>query len=410
MKKFIFALASLALISSANAASDSSDVKFNAEMWIKYFANKNVGGVKTSTDTYWTQRTKVGAHWTKGDDLGAQVTLLTGTIWGADAITKSTDTGLGYVGDSADVYEAWVFWKPTDNMVVKAGRGAMDLADGTVVSKNDNELHPYAFDGIMAAYYTEPVAFNFFGVKGYDNSLKVVSPATNWADINFYGLSLDARNLPEVLKMANLTVMQQQSFGVGGITSQKTRYSVTLKGDVSGFDYRGTYAAYTGKDKNGSTTTDHKGNMYDVEAGYTFRDMMNFRLSALYHQDSAQSGTTDNYDAFFYDVHNNAGLMDIIKWGNLKYFKIGASVEPVEMTTVGLAYYDFKLNKKSSGGPNAGLAGTGDKIGSEIDVFASKQLSNGATFGLRYGQFKPEAAAPNDETISQYFADAKFTF
>jgi hypothetical protein len=430
MKKLFFALASFALISSAHAASDTSDVKFNAEMWFKYYSNKNADFADSGTNTYWTQRTKMGAHWSKGDDLGAQVTLLSGVVWGsgdaARSATVTTNNGLNYVGQGIDVYEAWAFWKAMDNLVIKVGRGAMDLADGTVVSKNDDRLHPYTFDGILGAFYTEPAAFNFFGVKGNDSSTadELGTFAANDQEVNFYGLSVDLRNLPEVLKMVNIHVLEEKAYGLGGAADvhvSRLRYGLTLKGDVSGFDYRGTYAAYSGKQNINTTSTDIdlKGNMMDLEAGYTLKDVMGLRISALYHKDSGdESGSTDenkHYDSFFYDEHNNAGLMDVLKWGNLKYFKIGASVEPMEMVNVGLDYYSFSktVDTDTVTVHNAAAGVSGEsKVGSEWDLHATKKVSNGTVFGLRYSMFTPDEAnfGSGAKKESQMYADAKFTF
>src|SRR5690606_20659827 len=126
---------------------------------------------------------------------------------------------------------------------IKAGRGALDLADGTVVAKNDWEQLPYTFEGVYGAYFTEWANIGLFGVKGMTDGGSDVAP-----DVNFYGVSFDFKNLPEWLKMANLHVLQSKATAT--VTNDKEsvlRYGITLKGDSSGIDYRVTYAGQTGE-------------------------------------------------------------------------------------------------------------------------------------------------------------------
>jgi hypothetical protein len=376
----------------------------------------------------------MGAHWSKGDDLGAQVTLLNGTVWGNNngaTAAVTTNNGQGYVGKGVDVYEAWAFWKAMDNLVVKVGRGAMDVGDGTLISKNDDMLHPYAFDGVLGAFYTEFAAINFFGVKGSDTSTAdqfnapTLNPAGGPTEVNFYGIGIDLRNLPEVLKMVNVNILQEKGYGMlttlaGGAPIATTdghvtriRYSATVKGDVAGFDYRGTYAGYKGKLEGTGDSADLNGSMYDLGVGYTLKDVMGLHFGALYHKDSG-GDATKHYDGFFYDHHNNGGLMDVVTWGNLTYWKIGASVEPMEMLNVGLDYYAFSPTDKSdvvttSAGTSAVDA---SKIGTEWDLHVDKKLSNGTMLGARYSMFSPDstAFAANNETQKQIYAEAKFSF
>src|SRR5690606_12929283 len=116
---------------------------------------ENEGGAKSANQNDTAQRTKISATMTKGDDLTATVTLLNAATWGNTG--TSNTSGNMVAGDqdySTYVYEAFVFWKAMDNFAIKAGRGALDLADGTVVAKNDWEQLPYTFEGVYGAYFT----------------------------------------------------------------------------------------------------------------------------------------------------------------------------------------------------------------------------------------------------------------
>lgn len=417
MKKLLFAFMSLALISAASAQ-EGADIKWNGEFRFRFAGNENVDFSKNSWDNATAQRTKIGATFTKGEDLTATVTLLSAATWGNEGATNTSGDMLAAGAESnVYVYEAFAFWKAMDNFALKIGRGALDLADGTVVAKNDYEQTPYTFEGAYGVYFTEWANIGLFGVKGMND----VSATT--ADINFYGLSVDVKSLPEWLKMANFHVMESKATGVGGaaqVADEKTRVGVTLKGDSHAVDYRATYAMYTGK-RTVSAPGDHKASMLDAEVGYTLPDIMNLRVAALYHMDSgddnAATGDIESYDPFFYDTHNNAGFMDLIGWGNSTYLKVGASVEPMEMTKVGVDYYMFQKTEENdsvydtSHTAITAVTASGTDVGTEIDVWATKALSNGAELNARIGMFAADKALGADaKDVTDFSLGATFRF
>lgn len=415
MKKLLFAFASLALISNA-VAQDGADMKWNAEMRFRFNGVENAGMAEKSWDNETRQRTKLGVTMTKGEDLTATVTLLAASTWGNSGNgNTSGDFTEATAESNVYVYEAFAFWKAMDNFALKIGRGALDLADGSVVAKNDYEQTPWAFEGVYGVYFTEFANIGVFGVKGMNDD------STNDADINFYGASFDFKNLPEWLKMANFHLLQSKANGLAGtgVADEKLRLGLTLKGDTSGVDYRATYAMYSGEQTSGATTTDNEASMIDAEVGYTLPDMMNMRIHALYHTDTGEDSGSDNtrYDAFFYEQHANAGLMDILDWGNLTYIKLGVALEPAEMTKVGIDYYMFTATEKADttvGTTNAGTVttgGTDDELGSEIDIWATKTLSNGVDLNARIGMFQAgDAFGANPEDVTDFSLGATFRF
>lgn len=417
MKKLLFAFASFALVSSA-FAQDGADMKWNSELRFRFTGTENAGFNKASTDTATVQRTKIGATMTKGEDLTATVTLLQAATWGNAATAGNTSGELtaGDTDNDVSVYEAFVFWKAMDNVALKIGRGALDLADGSVVAKNDWEQRPYAFEGVYGAYFTEWANIGLFGVKGMNDD------ATNNPDINFYGLSVDVKNLPEWLKMLNVHALQSKATNVDAtdLSDEKLRLGVTLKGDVSAVDYRATYAMYTGEQADAGTTTDHKASMMDLEVGFTMADVMNMRIHGLYHTDSGEKtgGDLEGYDPFFYEKHANAGLMDLIGWGNSTYMKVGIALEPAEMTKVGADYYMFTktesadsvYNNSHSAITAIGTA-SGDDVGTELDLWATRALSNGAELNARIGMFSADnALGANAEDVTDFSVGATFKF
>ena len=91
--------------------------------------------------------------------------------------------------------------------------------------------------------------------------------------------------------------------------------------------------------------------MFDLMVGYGLPETMGLKVSAGYHMDSGDDtadGTQNQYQTLYYDKHNYAGLMDVLRWGNLSYWNINASMMPMEDIEVGLGYYMF--SKTKSGG------------------------------------------------------------
>ncbi len=417
MKKLLFVAAGLMIMSSAMAQS-GADVKINGELRARFTGQENTPTGENSWDNETSQRTKIGFNFTKSEDLMAHVTLLAAGTWGNEGTTNTSGQLTSDTDANVIVYEAFAFWKAMDNFSVRLGRGVLELADGSVVAKNDYMNKPYSFEGALGTYYHEMMDLNVFAVKGMNDTT-----TTNSADVNFYGVSVNLKVAPEYLKMFNIHALQSKATGIGGFTGAKDerlRLGLTLAGDMSGIDYRGTYAMQKGETVVTGTTTDSKASMYDLEVGYTLKDVMGLRVSGIYHNDTGDStgGDDETYDSFYYDSHKNAGLMDIVGWGNLNYIKLGVAVEPAEMLTAGLDYYMFKKSEKADDIYGAGngviaLAGasTDDDIGSEIDLWAKKTLSNGAEIVARYGMFQAgDAWGTGKEDVSQYSVEATFRF
>lgn len=431
MKKLLFAFTSFALATSA-FAQEGADIKWNAEMRFRFTNTENTPTAKSSNDNQVDQRNKIGATLTKGDDLTATVTLLNAATWGTEGSAGSTGGSMADDNDNDSglyVYEAFALWKAMDNLALKVGRSSIEIADGSVVSKNDWEQEPTSSESLSATYFTEWANIAAIGVRAMNDTFNGTNgdTVTNTNDIEYYGLMFDFKNLPEALKLVNLHALVSKASGLaaGTIKDSKTRIGLTVKGDVSGFDYRGTYAMYNGENENTGVKTDHKASMYDVELGYTLADLMNMRFHVLYHSDTGEKtgGDITRYDPFFYEKHNNAGKMDIIGWGNLTYLKAGIALEPVEMTKVGVDYYMFTRTEKGDNTyGQAGAAGgygsiiaagatNDDEIGSEIDVWATKMLSNGTELNARIGMFQAgDAFGAAKEDVTQASLGATFRF
>jgi hypothetical protein len=435
MKKLIALIAVLSYVPFAHAA--EGDWTHSGEYRLQYFNNENDQANPLSggdTDQFARQRTKLNTTVRAGEKMTFNLGLVHNASWGSNADQTPNDVvntdGLNTSTASNTnnlllVNEAYASWQASDEVTVKAGRISQTLADGSVVSANEWEPVQKAFDAVGAMYDLEQVRLAAFAVTGAQGNLSKNSYG------NFYGIAADWKTLPAFLKMAHLHYIQvsrdEASYVLNGAPAtldkeSATRIGLTLAGDTAGVDYKATYAMYTGENDASGTKTDIDASMMDLEVGYSMPAVMNLRVHAGYHSDSGDSsagGDNETYSGFHYNTYQNAGLMDVVGWGNLTYMRAGVALSPMEDLTVGLEYLMFEKTEKgdsvySTAGNGATVAGAGvaneDDIGTELDLVVTKKYSNNFAIQARYGQFAPGDAWANDDTFTQYYLETKLSF
>ncbi|MCM2280872.1 MAG: alginate export family protein [Bdellovibrionaceae bacterium] len=442
MKRLVLLAAAFGVAAGANAA-DDVEMKHSGEFRLRYVNEMNPSGVKDAKDSSanFTHRFKWNITARKGENLQAFLGLLHGADWGVDAGDGSTNPGVANDDAQLVVNRAWGWWKTSDALSFKFGRMGLEIADGSFFSENDWEAVPTAHEGVVGMWDMDFAKISLFGLKTDEFGYQLGGARTADAERNMYGVSLDFKNMPEAIKMANLLVMQEMrdetgaAVGTGATNAQ--RIGVTVGGDASNIMYKATLGFRMGKSKDRTTpvTYDLNSNMYDLMVGYSMPETMGLKISAGYHMDSGDktSSATKNeaWDPGYYDVHNYAGLMDVVGWGNLTYWNLAVSMMPTDSIEAGLAYYMFSksestgninlldLQSNASGNTffnGGGVAGATDKdIGSELDVYANKSYDGGFKIGARYGMFMPgkslkDLAPKRDQTASQLFLQASMSF
>lgn len=437
MRKLLAIVSVLALGQAANAESNfstSAEYRTRVQNDMNTSAAKN-GGV---TQNEWEHRLKVGLGYNLGEKLSLNTTLIHNSIWGQEGAlgtTGATDMGgiRNGVGDDQNmllVNEAYATWAISDSTSLRFGRGSFTVADGSVISENDWERNPYAFEGAMITHDMEFGRLSGFFVKFADFARG--TNAIEDPEVNAYGLSLDIKAVPDAIKMLNLHAIKvnQDELDASAMAGQDImRYGVTVGGETSGVDFNFTYAMVSGEHVSERATggsaanQDISSTMMDLKLGYTLEDVMGLRVGFDYHTDSGSSSATkdETYDSFYYQMHQNAGKMDIFRWGNLTYMGVNLSVKPMENTTVGVDYYIFSRTEKKDNTVNLGRNANGfagvlvadeDDLGTEIDVWASHKYDNGLEIKARYSMFTAGDAYKGsaEDTYSLAFLEAKATF
>ena len=407
MNKLIALIAVLGFAGSANAA-DGADFSHSGEFRLKYKADVtrdfNEADTEGEVEQSYSQRLRWGTDVRAGEKMTGHFTLVHNAKWGSNPDQTPDDTFEGVYtasnNNSLLVNEAYMTWMASDAWMIKAGRGSFTMADGRVVSSNDYEDVSTAFDGAVASWDQEFARISFFGVRGAD-----FGAFDNNAASNFMGFAADIKTLPGFLKSANVHYVQAKTDGSTALTTalgadrkkDMTMAGFSVAGDAAGFDYRANYEMQSG-DEGTATETDISANMMDLEFGYSLPEMMSSRFHVGYHMDSGTPGTgatkNETYDGFYYDKHNNAGLMDVVGWGNLTYMRAGFTLSPMEDLTVAAEYFMFTQTEKDGdnsvkGAVRPDVDADEDALGTELDLTVTKKYSNNFKISGSYRMFSP---------------------
>ena len=403
MKKLLAVLAIVAISGSfAKAEDKGTEFKFGGQVRERFSWENNPTFLSSNGDneSHFAQRNQFHVNAISGDRFQAYFNLLHTAWWGATgAVPNNMSTastsgagvpnnfGLNLQSNALQVHEAWLWWKATDMLSIRAGRMSAGYGDGYIMSKNDWLDNPFNFEGLMARMSFDFMDLDFGGAKIADGGMTNPSTPSNVAtasaigatqatntdsEANVYAVYASIKNMPEVLKTVDVALIQMTgdtgaggtsksgiafapdfSTGNSGATTLAGSYGLTtiathLKGDVAMVDYRLDAAFQTGKQKGtttvatGATAADvtFAANMFDLEAGFNFPEFMKARVSLGYHQDTGNDSTdsTQNhaYQPLFYEQHETVGYMDFFGFGNLTDIYMKVSVQPEETSTYGL--------------------------------------------------------------------------
>lgn len=241
-----------------------------------------------------------------------------------------------------EVYGVWNF---ADAFEFKFGTFSMDWANGSVFATNFWESTPTTFDGVSLAYDAGMVKVTYAELNRNNAETEKIE-----------ALAIDFMSLPAVAKTAHLFYVKKDTL---------SKYGAVVAGDVEIFNYDLTYAS----DKDGDVTA----TMMNAKIGVDILGMG--QVIATYHKDEA------GYESLAYDKHASAGLMDINTWGGdegLTYYTVGYIHSLDDASAIGVMYHDFKETD------------SGDKLGTEIDAYASHKYNDVLTATVRYGKYTPE--------------------
>lgn len=412
MKKQLLAMAcSVACAAPAFAA--DAEIDHSGEFRARYnYANQADFTEDQGSGSFWEQRFLVGVNYRANEKFAAYLELLQQSVWGNDIGATPAENPGRFDGNNTEnqvlAYQAYGSWMIADGLMAKFGRMVVEDGNGLVLGQDDWQQVPYSWDGGSLAYDADFASLNLTGLKlsdrGFDfdsNGTDDVKTDTEW---NVYILSADIKNLPDVIKDVHIHAIQSsyQNGAAGTATTgaDSLRLGLTLGGVVSLVDYSVSYETHSGETRVSGTGSDTDGNMIDAEVGFNFESFMNSRAYVRYHVDSGTSGSdNETYDSFFYNTHANAGLLDILAFGNLTWMSLGYELKPSDSLQLGLHYHMFTKTEKddnyyvvdtSSINGRTGVTSTGeDDLGSEIDLVATHKYDEDFQIQAILGFFQP---------------------
>lgn len=474
MKRFALAVAACAVAHSAVAADEvefkmSGELRTRYENWMTPTASSSNAGSLSGVKG----RARLGVTARRGERLQMMISLLHGSQFGSSAANNTDTTSAAYASTDQNqlaVARAWGWWKAGDNLTFKVGRMGVEIGDGLVFSENDWEQTPTMLEGLTAVYDMDFARLSIYALKTAKfnrvngTAQGSTSGAPSWdPEQNIYMLSFDFKNLPEVLRMANVHIAQisrdqttvtsgnadlMGSGAAAGAALNAQRVGATVAGETKGFTYNLTGAYVFGNAKTTGTNLGLAGdtsfalnqNMVDVALGYRLPEVMGLKFGIGYHRDSGSNNvrsstnatgdtTLSGYDPLFYARHGSSGLMDVVRFGNLSFYKASFAMTPIEDLEAGVAYYVFSRTEKGANssrnvfGANyfslQGSPESGD-IGSELDVFVNKSYDGNFRIGAHWGMFMPDAylksatgmyaSGRQDQTIMQAMLQATMAF
>jgi hypothetical protein len=450
----LFTCVFLALGARAHAAEDV-EIKQSGDFRVRYLNDLNSTGLNDSpgqqADTTARLRYNISAR--KGETLQAYVTGIFASQFGAEnspdgSFTKTANQNL------ITVNRAWAWWKATNSLTFKVGRFGIEFADGAVFSENEWQNNPTSHEGLQIAWDLDVLKLNLYAVKTNEyrqgtsltagSAGPIVGAPSSDPERNFYMLTADLKNLPEALKTANIHLIQTTSDAVtdgtpagSGVARGKDNWQhlgLTVGGDASHVLYKFTGAFQTGKLSTVTAganpgNTDFTANMFDVMVGYSMPDTAGLKFSAGFHRDSGNStgaSKQKQYQTLYYDRHAYAGLMDVVRWGNLTYWNLNASVMPKDDLEFGLGLYMFTRTEKGAGSTTTfgeryssltGATAASDQgaLGSEVDLYAEKTYEGSFKIGARLSAFLPgtylkDGTPSRDKMMSEGMVQAQMMF
>ena len=327
------------------------------------------------------QRFKLDGSFRPNEMFESRFWLLTNYKWGDQEYLDNEVRFYGY-GD----------WKMSDELMLRIGRAPYQISDGSTIGINNYERYPYVFDGAFLTYNTKSVAVDLWYAflpkvwSGSEEQAKFTSAA---------GFSLDVRTLPDMVKLANIfAIYSRNDSDASDADDEQIRVGLGVGGDVSGVDYKVNAMAHG---QSFSSFWDEYA--LDGQLGYSI-DKADVRVYVGGHFESA------GYDAFYYDRHYRAGLLDVAEWGNgTVYGEAGVSYLPKENLELGLAAYYFQT--VASLGALGADAGVNTDNVAEIDLFVKKSYAGGFSLEVFGGMFDVASA---DSAYWQVAVNASFDF
>ncbi len=321
------------------------------------------------------------------------------------------------------VNQAFGTWKVDETIGLRFGRAPLHLGLGYTYGTNDWFNVPYSFDMIDVGWDWGGIELAVIAAKIQEFSTVPGQTVSSDPEENHIILNLNLRNALDALEFLTFNFVQvNRDVGspdggasvVNGLNSQR----LSLESKISGKNFFGTafFAYVAGEEKvaaanqvNSIDKLNVSQTAFDIKLGYNFTEANNLKFWGGYHYDTGDGNPDDSesqgYDSFYYEVYGQSGLMDMIRWGNLSFFRAGLSVDLYTGLTIGADWFSMSRTEPN-GAVHFGDAGrfynsnvlAGDLVlgsdkdlGNEFDMWLERKYQSGVNVRVTFSNFFPGA-------------------
>lgn len=321
------------------------------------------------------------------------------------------------------VNQAFALWKVDEYVdYVRFGRAPLHLGLGYTYGLNEWFNVPYSFDLIDVGWDWGDVDLALVAAKIQEFTKVTGQTLSSDPEENHIIINLNIKNLFDALEFFTFNIVQvNRDLGSpdGGTTVlnglNQQRFSIETK--ISGKNFFGNafISLVTGEEKvapvnivGGNEKLNLRQTAFDIKLGYNLPQSNNFKVWAGYHRDSGDKAANDDnsesYDSFFYDVYGQSGLMDLIRWGNLSFYRAGLGVDIFTGFTLGAEWISFSRTENTDGiqfgqagrfyndnvvAGNLSFSSTDTDIGNEFDVWLDRKFQSGVNVRVSFSNFFP---------------------
>ncbi|MCB9072341.1 MAG: alginate export family protein [Bdellovibrionaceae bacterium] len=389
----------------------------------QYYFNHATAGAEPTGENFVrsSHRAQIDLMIRKGEFFKTYFRAIHQGTWGANAVDQNNFL----------IQQAWGDWKVSEFLNLRFGREAIQVGRGLVYGYNEWENAPTYYDGFSTIFDWDVLDFSIHALKLYQlDKVTNVSTASD-PDVTNFILDVNLKQISDYIRMANFNFAQIHS-DIGQIPNTTTilnkqsiqRFGFDLVTDGVNFRTGATLNYVTGTEITPAKSMTVKQFLVDGEARYMQPDW--YRLNAWFgaHYDSGDKDASDNvneqYEPLNYNFHINAGRLDLLKFGNLTFFRSGFSMAFFGDWDLGIEAFVFRKTV-SNGATNffrtpmatqfsAGTyqLGADKQLGTELDLWITRTFSSGVNLDITLNYFNPGQAfhkATNTATSASLLMD-----
>lgn len=370
----------------------------------QYFFKDSTAGAQPFDEDYITSshRAQIDLTISKGEYFKTYFRAIHRGDWGDQATDQ----------DNFLVQQAWGDWKVTDFLNLRFGRQAVQIGRGLVYGYNEWENSPNFYDGFTGHFDWEALEFSLYGLKLYQLDKVPGTSVASDPEVSHFILDINLKQISDYIQLASVNFVQVDG-DIGQLPNTTTvldkqsiqRFGFDLITDGVNFRSAATLNYVTGTERSSAGEEKVKQLLMDGEVRLLLPDWKNFNFWGGFHSDSGDDDPADlsntQYEPLNYNFHVNAGRLDFLKFGNLTFARVGASMDVLGGWQVGLEGFMFQKTKAGARtnflrtpiadefAAGSYVLGADKDLGTEIDLWVSRTFASGVNLEVSLNYFSP---------------------